>query len=85
MVSRPEKDHPRSWARARPEWMVQAREVLRRRPVGRRGHVAAHDSSPLGLDAPEANPTQRCGVVTAKASHRPWNGSVHSERLILVV
>ncbi len=37
LANRPDKDHPRSWADARREWMVQAREVLRHRPF-RPGH-----------------------------------------------
>lgn len=52
LANRPDKDHPRSWAQARREWLARAREVLGRGPYGREVDVGATIDAVLGDGIP---------------------------------
>jgi len=80
LANRPDKDRPRSWADARREWMVQAREVLLRRPF-RPGHgveaiirgVADRGIPAAGLDEAAVAGLARAAVENVTESRSTWN------------
>ncbi len=87
LANRPDKDHPRSWADARREWMVQAREVLRHRTF-RPGHgveamirgVVDRGIPAAGLDETMLAGLARAAVENVAESRSTWNRwHVHAE------
>ena len=87
LANRPDKDRPRSWADARREWVVQAREVLRHRPF-RPGHgveamirgVVDRGIPAAGLDETMLASLARAAVENVAESRSTWNRwHVHAE------
>jgi len=80
LAHRPDKGRPRSWAQARAEWLAQARDVLRRRPFGRRGlevealihSVVGHGVQEAVLDDDAVSDLARRAVESVAESRSTW-------------